>query len=392
MPSEPRTTPALDPYGWAIARLDRALGGPRWMLRATIALVLLSLFLHFPSCQHLRQHLSGEHPEENWTNIERQRDALLSPHAHLEGSRLDKTTFRLTVPAVAKVLQLGPLGIYVLQFLLGLALVWLLLSVAYRHTGDRVTAALFAAMVVCAYAGSAAFFDTWGHLDAFAYFLLALALAARRAPVVFLAVFLAALTDERGLVASAFVLLYHLLEGPGVGHKRRWTMGTAVLAVVGAWAAYFACRAALAQSCGFRTSTAGIGPGTLLEQIDALAWGLWSGLEGGWLVVAAFLVALLMARDVWRTVLYGGALLVLLLVAIMVTDITRSMAYGFVLLFPAMAWLACALPPERLRALLFFAALVSVLHPMYYTFGDGQLYPVDPVFIKALRLFRLAVV
>ncbi len=379
----------LDPYGRLLSGLEHFVKGDRWKLRSTLVLVLLSFFLHYPSYQHLHQHLSGELIEENWSHVEWQRDALLSPASEVESDRLKKTTFRLTVPVIARTLHLGPLGIYLLQVLLGVLLIHLTLTLAHRHTQDRVMALFFTTGLVCTYAGSAAFFDTWGHFDAFAYFLLVLALASRRAPVIFGAVLLAAFTDERALIASAFVLLYHGLErrdGATTGSRSTWP---AVVAVCASWSTYFAVRYCLNVQHGFATDTSGIGMAVMWEQINPLAWGLWTGLEGAWLLVLAFFVMLGLARDGKRMGLYGGALLVLIVVTSMVTDLTRSMAYAFVMLFPILAWLHGRLHADQLRTLLFFACLVSLLHPMYYTFGKDLLYPVDSMPIKALRALRL---
>jgi hypothetical protein len=379
--------PRLDLYHSAMAWLERALAGNKWMGKATVVLTLLSLFLHFPSNIHLRMHLSGERLESTWTAIEQQRDHPFTPQAHRVGSHEEKTAYRLTVPLIAKAFSLGPLGIYILQFLLGIAMIRLALAIAFRHCADRGMALLFTAGLVFIFPGSAAFFDTWGHRDPFAYFFLVLAIWSTRAPLVFVAVFLAAFTDERGLIASAFVLLYHMLEQRGPGEGR--LLSRQVIAVVLAWVAYFAGRLALSHFTDLRTATGGIGVADMLDRIDPLMWGLWSGLEGAWLIVMVFFAALFVARERQRLLLYGTAFTVVMVVALLVTDITRSMAYGFMLLFPALAWLHRRLAPEHLRVLLLFACVVSLIHPMYYTFGNSTLYAVDPLYIKVLRLLRL---
>ena len=379
--------PRLDLYRVAVDRLERAFAGKRWKSKATLLLTLVALFFHFPSNQHIRQYMSGERLETTWTTIEGQRDHPLTPQAHRVGSHEEKTAYRLTVPLIAKAFGLRPLGIYVLQFLLGIALIRMVLSIAFRHTGDRGMAVLFTTGLVFIFPGSAAFFDTWGHRDPYAYFFLVLALFSTRASIIFLGVLLAAFTDERGLIASAFLLLYHQFEQPGKVSRTALSMNA--MAVLSAWGSYFALRIGLAHFTELSTGTGGIGVRAVLEQIDPLTWGIWSGLEGAWLIVTVFFVGLFVTGDRLRAVLYGGALSVVILTTVLVTDLTRSMAYGFVLLFPALAWLHAVLRPQQLRALLFFACLVSVLHPMYYTFGNSTLYAVDPVYIKMLRLVRL---
>jgi len=382
-----RPSRITDPYAIALSQLERFVKGRWWMARATVLLVLLSLFLHYPSRHHLNDHLSGITEETNWTNLIQQRDAPFTPVAHAPGSHWEKTAFRLTVPLVARALDLGPLGIYRLQVLLGILLIALVLGLAQQITRHRVHALLFTAGLVFTFAGSAAFFDTWGHRDPYAFFLLVLALAVRSPWVVGPAVLLAAFTDERALVASLGVLLFHTLRPDPPQGQPRQRVGPVLLAVAGAWLIYAALRAWLSARFGLRTPMDEVGLVTLLQQLDAVVWGLWSGLEAAWVLLVAFLAVLLLERR-WGTLLaFALALLLVMAVAAGVRDVTRSMAYGFVLLFPALVWLVDRLPKERLTALLFMACLVSLLHPMTYTFGGSKLYPVDPIPIKVLRLF-----
>lgn len=374
-----------NPYGAILRALERFVGGPWWITKSTLVLVFLSLFLHYPSLHHLKDHLSGITEEPNWTNLEQQRDAPFIAVDHVPGSYQENTQLRLTVPLLARLLDLGPEGIYRLQEFLGILLIAMSLSLAQRLTGRRVDALLFTAGLVFTFAGSAAFFDTWGHRDPFAFFLLMLALAVPSAWVVGPAVLLAAFTHECALVASVGVLLFHALRPtPSEGPPRRSL--ALILAVPLAWVAVAALRSWLGSRYGLRTPVDQVGLHTFLQQLDGMLWGLWSGLEAAWVLLLAFLV-LLFAERRWGTLLaYGLALLLVVAVAAGMRDVTRSMAYGFVLLFPALAWLAARLRKEQLRALLFMACLVSMLHPMSYTFGDAKLYPVDPIPVKALRL------
>jgi hypothetical protein len=349
-------------------------------------LVLLSFLFHFPSYHHLRGHLDGSAPEATWRTLETQRDAPLTPQEHAAGTHEEKTALRLTVPLIARVLHLGPLGIHLLQVVLGMAMLFLVLGLAQRITGERVAALLFTAGLVFTFAGSAAFFDTWGHRDPFAYFFLALALAGRHPMVVGGALLLAAFTDERGWTAGVAVVLFHALQA---GQWQRTAVDARTVAAAVALLLVFPLRAFLDARFGLGTPLHDVGLDTLFSQIDALPWGLWSGLEGAWLLPVAAGLALLSARQGVQFALLGVALLAVMLPAMGVRDVSRSMAYGYVLLFPALAILCSRLGRRALLGLLVAALVVSALHPMVYTFGDGRLYAVDPAWVKALRLWAL---
>lgn len=371
----------FDLYGSIVRSLEAVVGGRHWKVRHTILLVALSFILHFPSFQHIRRHLSGAVPEATWTALMAQRDHPFTQQQHAAGSHEEKITFRLTVPLIAKVLHAGPWGVYAIQVVLGVLLLYFTLLLAERITQDRVSALLFTAGIMLIYPGSAAFFDTWAHRDPFAYFFLVLALVAQRWSVVALALFLAAFTDERALIVAPFVLLFHAWERRAEGGVSCAYAGLLAMIIYGA------VRYALAYTMHLSMGTDGIGIAVLLNGLDPLSWGIWSGLEGAWSLVLVFFVCLWKLRDRRRLLGYGIPLLLIIATTGMVTDLTRSMAYGFVLLFPALARCKQVLPPVQLNVVLLVATVISLLHPMYYTFGYALLYPVDPLWVKVLRWF-----
>lgn len=380
----------VDLYTPALAWLQRFLAGDRWKWKATFWLVVLSLFFQFPAYNYLWAHLTGTEINPFWVHIQEQRQHLLTWTEQPPGSHLEKTVFRLTVPFIAWLLHLGTLGLYLLQFAMGAVMILLTLGFCERERGDRIGAFLFTGGLAFTYAGSAAFFDIWGQRDPFGYFFLALAVFSRKPLAVFVATLLGAFSDERALIASPLVLLHHTLNAPGSPTNGRapFRPSARSLSVAGAWVAYLLLRSALVHFCGFRTGTGELGLDMFFRNLDQLLWGLWSGLEGQWLIVLVFLMYLLRGEGWKWALLFLGSIGMVAAAALLVDDTTRSMAYGFVALLPAFAWMSRRVDPQHVRVVLFFSFLVSFVHPLYFKLGTGSMIPVDPVFMKALHVLQ----
>lgn len=380
----------IDLYAPVQAWLQRFLTGERWQWKATVWLVGLSLFFQFPAYNYLWAHLTGTEINPFWSHIQEQRQHLLTWTEQPPGSHLEKTTFRLTVPFIAWVLHLGTAGLYVLQFAMGVVLILLTLRFCERQHGDRIGAFLFTAGLVFTYAGSAAFFDIWGQRDPFGYFFLVIALVSRNPIAVFFSTVLAGFADERALIASSMVLLHHALNTNSASQEDRapFKLPRAGFAILAAWGAYAFLRFALMHFCGFRTGTGEIGLEMFFRNLDQLLWGLWSGLEGQWIIVVVFLLFLWRAEHKAWTLLFFCAIAAVAGAALLVDDTTRSMAYGFVILYPAYTWMARRADGRQVRIVLLFALLVSFIHPLYFKLGTGSMIPVDPVFMKALHVLQ----
>jgi hypothetical protein len=328
-----------------------------------------------------------------------QRDHLLTKHTFSPeedpSTHLEKISYRLTVPFIANLFQLGPLGVFLLQNVLGLILIACSLKFGERVTSDRVSALLFTAGLVFTYAGSSYFFDVWGILDPFGYFFLFWALYYPRPWSVMLSIFLASFTDERAFIASFLVLGYHYFrlgpEKPGRTGPHGRIDRSFLAGLAGAFG-YLICRGILHQWFGFRTGTTHLGLLPFLQNIDQIAWGLWSGFEGGWMILLAYFILLWTNRERSAFLVQSMVFVVVLMVAISVWDVTRSAAYGFVLMYPSLVYLHKTLGPVQLKTLLFFSCVVSFLHPMYFLLGGAILRPVDPIPIRLLHVLKHFVV
>lgn len=369
--------------------IERSVSGERWRLKWTFILFGLALFCHFPHYNYLAGHLSGTEINPRWDAIMEQAKAPLTFHRFDDDptSHLEKIAFRLTVPALSFLTGLGPLGLFLLQNVLGLVLVRATLGWCERRLGDRVASLMFTGVLVFTYAGAAFFFDLWGMLDCFGYFLLFAMLVGQRWWLIGLCGFLAAFTDERACLAVLIGAVFHATEAGSPGGYRL-KVGARSLACLGAIAAYVLSRMALVHYAGFVTGQKHLGLLPFLSQLDQVAWGVWSGFEGAWLLITAFFIVLWATGHRAIALGYLFSFGIVAAAAIAVWDVTRSMAFGFILLYPAVMLLAKLIGMRRLRVLLFFSLAVCLLHPMYFTFGDAIVIPVDPVPIRALHVLE----
>ena len=109
-----------------------------------------------------------------------------------------------------------------------------------------------------------------GFYDAVAILLLLFAMAARRPAVAGAALFAAAWTDERALLAAPLVCLFALAQS----ERPR------CIAVLSGAAAYLGSRMWLANAWALHTTMAGVGIPIFLRDLHMAPLGLWAGLTG----------------------------------------------------------------------------------------------------------------
>jgi hypothetical protein len=111
--------------------------------------------------------------------------------------------------------------------------------------------------------------------------------------------------------------------------------------------------------------------------------GIWTALEGGWLLVVLAFVALY-HRKKWILAVYAPMILSLIVVAMSVIDITRSMAYLLPSLPIALSVLASD-TPKNLRYVVLTSAIISLLWPTYYAGGKSSIWWQYPLPMQLVR-------
>lgn len=381
---------------WQALRVGRFLtrpwgGGAAWVALATVLLALFGIFCAPHSLARYRNSVI-------WTAYEQKMEHPLRNMAadNPSESHASKLTYRLTIPVVAHFLGFRRVGVIVWLYLAGAVTIAAGLWVAWRDTGDRVTSLFAGAYLVSTCAGVMAFSPHTNHPDGIALSFLVLALLTRSPWLVAPLVFLASWCDERGLIASSLVVVYHAArylfnapaEGPRLGAARQWRafLNPISFAIGAVYVAYFGLRYYLQHQFHLTTATGGAGPQMLGWSKSVYHLGLWIALEGGWLLLLLTLGGLVLKRA-WLLV---AALLVsmgaVFAAAFMVQDVSRSLTYLIPLPFICFLILAQMESARNLRRYVFIAFAVSFLASNYHivTGAERSIFWVYPYPVQLL--------
>ncbi|HTW66837.1 MAG TPA: hypothetical protein VME17_19590 [Bryobacteraceae bacterium] len=361
--------------------IDRLVAGPYWKLRALCAVVALALFRAFPNYDVLDTNFF----QTKWRDVQVKFDHPLIDMSRIfsAGSHESKLTFRLTVPVLAHVLHLHEVGLLIVFAIAGVALLYLVLKMAFALTGNKRVALLVCLATACAWPGEAAFQELrGGYYDALALCLLLGACAARSSLLVGALVFLAAWTDERALLAASFVFLLYVYES--TGDIRSWLAGKPAAVIVGA-AAYLASRESLTVAQSYTLATSGVGFAVLARQVNVIPIAIWSGLAGCWILVCFGALALFRQRRYFFSWVFCAAMAGMIVASLAVVDVTRSMAYCLPALLVTLAALGKSENVKRLEKLAAISAAISFLVPTFYLEGSTGLWLLYPLPIQIAR-------
>lgn len=382
---------------WLVAAAESFASRKHWRAELVIASFCLSMVTAFPSYELV---FGGEF-DRFWDPILLQ---IREPFVHHNDdplSHASKLDFRLTFPLIAGLLQVGTverqaaLGVSLLiQAIALLGLLYAVSIVANQASGDRVAAIFLTLGFALTFPGNVLASDYRGFFDVVSYAFLAAAMAARHPMLALAFAFLAFYNDERAVIASTLVFLWHLQVEQATFVRTRTIprLETRATAVAIAVLAYFVTRLALGAAFGLETRTPGVTYylSLFVEQLNNFALGAWTVLEGFWILVGLALVAAIMRRAWWWIALQLAGILGVAIFAVSVQDITRSMGYMFPALFTAVRMLRVSDQLNFLRAVTLLSALLC-LFPTYYAsekYGATMFWPLPLQLIRVL--FRLA--
>jgi hypothetical protein len=365
--------------------IESMVAGRLASAKITLFALAVGLFCSFPNHYGLSDEAAGV----SWAGVlEKSRDPFLDMTTKYGPSvHESKLNFRLTVPIAANILGLNRKGILVLHAASAVMLLWSAARVFLRDTSDPVAALFMTVLVASTWAGITGFVEYRGMFDVEALLFLTCALLAQGPMLAGLFAFLAAWTDERGLIASSLVYLYHVYRhyDNGRGDRLSAFVSPTAIGVVLSWAAYFATRFALARAYHISTPVDGTGLGTFIGQINNFPMGCWTALEGGWLLVFAAVYVLWHQRQLAFLTAFGLSIAILITVAMSVFDITRSMAYILPAVFVAVQVLRKVETPADLRVLCIFAAVIALLWPNYYAEYGNHIWWSTPLPLRIMK-------
>jgi hypothetical protein len=363
---------------------ERWTKGRFWVWRVVAITTAVSLFLAFPSYDSLR----GEEPGRTWKAVMIKADDLTRDLLKDFGPATNpaKVNFRLLMPIVARVTGLGIPGLLALQGLAGVLLFYLITLLAYRATSSRPTAALVTLMTGATYSGITSFVELRGLFDGISICLLLACLYISNPRLIALLIFAAGWNDERALLAVPLLVVGRLVERQG-GQASWWRpflqgplLGLYVgclLHVVSRW--YYSTHFGIALPFG------GTGPRVLLDQINMIPMGVWTALEGGWLLVPACVLVLYREGRRLIAFLFIAAVAGLLVTALSVVDVSRSTAYCLPAVVVCLSVLGRSERSQGLWRLCCIACCVSLLWPAYYAGGKASIRWQYPLPLQVVR-------
>lgn len=321
-----------------------------WML------VLPEFFLLDPDC-------------EAWQTIFLKSQDLTHQLDHIPPeSWLSKKVFRLTIPVFLKFFPLTPAAVIIVQAFVGYFIYVLTFKLTRKITKDAVVATFLMAAVAFLFFGRVAYYDinfTW--FDTFAFFFLLCAMYSKNALVIFLFSTLASWTDERAFVALGIVLLFHLMSGATFEGNRKVVfqrlIRREVLSVLAAMLMYLLLRLVLMQFYGMHTPTEGANWDMIKVTYPYLPFGIWTFLEGLWILFIIAIFLALARRELLQVVFFVLPVIVFILIAGLVSDITRSGSYLVPLVFVLLGYVSRHLDQSKLRYTVLIGAAITLFFP-----------------------------
>ncbi len=376
--------------------LERRLATPNWLWKLTLVSVVISLFLAFPAYSLVYGHLNGTNVIDAWAFIDIQAHDLLHPTKVEVYIRRENMIFRWFLPALSWLTGHNIVLILVIQAMVGVLFIYFSARLYSSFSKDKVQTALFTLAIANLLVGSFGFVDVIGYGDGFACFFLIVCLVTRQPVILSLSLLASFLVDERALMAAGFVCLWWITreyltlsdKRDGFGKFLTATLKSPAWLVVVCWVVYLAGRTYVRLTYFPHHNYSSMGTPVLLADAHRFGLGssLWTSFEGMWLLIgAAFLLLWYQGHRFLLLALFVG-MLVLITSVVFVHDIDRAMSYAFPIFFIAGLVLVKSVPAREQRLLLFFVALVCVMHPLLYTMGYDKIIWVEPFPIRIAML------
>ncbi|MEI7801648.1 MAG: hypothetical protein WCI97_03270 [Bacteroidota bacterium] len=376
-------------YENIIARIEKFTSSRNWKIKSVLALTFLSLCLATPQIGGYEKTFSEI---KGWQAFNQQKEHPFTPLDFNGASNAAKRTFRLTVPLLAFVFHLNDYAVLVIEWLVNILLLYCSLLLFEKISNDKALTLIGAIGFAFIYNGHAGFNDNNAWFDVVAYLFLLLAMLYSNVFLIFTFTFLAAWTDERAVVASLLIFLwwkFNEIKTTDFSFSSFFRFEKKSSAVLLSLICYSAIRISLGKYFGLHTPDKGIGFEVFMNATDVMGLGLWTALEGFWLLLVIFFVVLLKQKRYTVTLSMAAMTTVIMLIAFSVEDITKSAGYMFPIIFIAVAVLADKFSRIDLRKILLACALVCFLFPSYYlAHADHRALWYEPVFVKALDFFK----
>lgn len=351
-----------------------------WDILLVLLLPVLVLFFCFPSYDILHTEF-----KPIYDALFKQAANPLTNFHYPPSSHEAKLTFRLYIPFLVRLLHLNVLGVLFIKFLSGLFTYVVLIRLVRSMIKDKVIILWVCLCFISIYAGKTGVTEIRGYIyDGECVLFILAALYFRNPLLIFLCVSLAAWNDERGLIATCLVFAWHLFSSYSISYKI-----TRITAILLAWIGYFLVRIYIEHTYNITTPTAAADLNEFIDNINNMPLGVWTALEGSWLLVIVSFAYLLNKRRFFELLLLSGGYLIIIFVALCVDDITRSMCYLFPAIFLSIRTIQQFGEEGELKDIMYKALLLSAIFPSISACNHSGIMWQFPFPLQALRMIFL---
>jgi hypothetical protein len=284
-----------------------------------------------------------------WNRVNRQIDHPFT--ADLSNDREAheaKLTFRLVPPIIGKVVPSSDL-LHRMQ--------WLFIV---QNISNRFFSFMLPLSFAVLYAGKTFFCDMFFFFDGMAYLFLLVSICSRNSLLVFASLFLAFYTDERTLVGSGFVMLYHVIR-----NQRGWVNKPVIISIILAIVAYGGTRFYMQTQLGMISPSDGINIGNIAKTVrfSYFMLGIFTAFKSFWIILVA---GVFLLKGFWPKAIYIITLFTLLAGSVCVFDFSRSVSYGFIALIAVLYYLyKTQADTKELNKLVLILFITCLLNPIY---------------------------
>ncbi|MEO6686242.1 MAG: hypothetical protein ABIN24_09760 [Dyadobacter sp.] len=376
-------------------RIECELVSEYWLWKLVAFSVLVSLFLAFPPYTLLLGHLSEHGMKlDAWVFVQNQSQDLFHPQDMDFDVRRENMIFRWVLPILSFLTGHNVIIIVLLQSILGVFFIYHVGQWIYALSKDKITTSLFVISIANIFVCTWTFADIYGYGDGFAFFFLLLALLNRNPVIIFTSLQIAFFTDERAVIAGGYLLLFHMLikayelkDFRFVTLLKNMFSGNNTWVWI-AWVFYFSIRFYVGQKYFPNHSYSTLGTPVLFADAHRYGLGssLWTAFEGMWLLMGGAILALWLTKRYTLLLVVSVGFIVLIATGIYVHDIDRALSYGFPFLLMAIYVLFQTVSLRSIKLILFFTAVICVIHPMVYYMGYNRILWMEPFPVRVFML------
>ena len=350
----------------------------RWFFVKTLLFALfVSYFFHFPNYANIPRENPNKVLLEIKESVFHQLDYPPQTHA-------SKKTLRISIPLILKVFGVDSVyGIHVVFCFFNLLFLSALILWMKQETKDAVFSFIFTIGFVCIFPGNAGFCDTKGWGDIIPFTMLLFATISRNPIVIFGALLIALLGDERSVVGAMFIGMWWYWKRPPLKFSFLLSFRhPQIAAIVFAGLAFCAVRLYMVHSLGFENKLGAVGLAILSLPKEYIALGFWSSFEAYWLFALVPALYLFHQRLKLHGVVYSVAMVFLVIAGYTVHDITKSLSYGYLAcIFGALFLHRHWGKQKEVQFLVLILALLCLIAPTQHIYGAHWLYAPFPVWV-----------